>query len=110
MAEVIISDIYSIVTVPSVNRLLEQSPTAADVVENRLHDPAGADEAAAAGAPAGEQRADEDDDAADPAGARDAQVGHVVAVVVQEGPVARQPSEDEELRMEGFVSWKVWVA
>ena len=56
------------------------------------------------------QSADEDDDPADASDAGDAQVGHVVAVVVQEGPVARQPSEDEELRMEGFVSWKVWVA
>ena len=85
--------------------LLEQSPATADVVEYGLHDPARADEAAAAGTPAREQRADEDDDAADPADARDAKVGHEVAVVVQEGPVARQPRQDEELR-----TLKVWIA
>lgn len=69
-----------------------------------MHDPARTDEAAATGAPTSEQRADEDDDAADPADARDAQVRHVMAVVVKEGPVTRQSRQDEKLRTDiGFI-------
>ena len=45
--------------------------------------------------PAREECADEDEDAADPADAGDAEVGHVVAVVVQQRPVARQTRQDE---------------